>query len=82
MKYLADWNDAMDAIFETDRLVTCVADRLRDHRERIAALEIQSLDASDEREQAAIAERDLKRLERYRAVLRCANPALMRSTTN
>jgi hypothetical protein len=49
----------MDPISEANRVIKCVADRLRDHRERIAALEARSLDASDEREQAAVVERDL-----------------------
>jgi hypothetical protein len=61
---------------EADRLVSRAQTRLRSHRERTAALESQSLDAREERELAAIAERDLKRLELYRAVLRgSSNPA-------
>jgi hypothetical protein len=42
-----------------DRMVGRVEQRIREHCERIAALEKHSLDATDEREQAAIAERDL-----------------------
>jgi hypothetical protein len=61
---------------EADRLVSRTEDQIRAHRERIAALEDQSLDATEERELASIAERDLKRLELYRSVLRSgSNPA-------
>jgi hypothetical protein len=62
-------------ILEADRLADRAERKLRLCRERIAELESHSLDAGLLHDRAKQAERELKRIDLYRAVLKSSNPA-------
>jgi len=60
---------------EADRLLDRAERQLRSHREQIRRMESRSLDAKSVRQLALRAEREVKRLELYRSVLKSSNPA-------
>jgi hypothetical protein len=60
---------------EAEQLLARVERKARQHREEVARLEARAQDAREARERAVRAEREVKRLHLYYAVLQSSNPA-------